>query len=557
MSTVAAEVGALGGRMTRQIAILDGGSALLPAAAIKALSAMPCVGAVTPDGQLTLDSIGGYDPTSDAASLYSTTQMIGAQQLWARGITGKGVGVALIDTGVAPVQGLNGSGQLFNGPDLSFDSQSPVLTYNDEYGHGTHMAGIIAGNDTFGGSTQYSGNSNQFTGVAPDARIVNLKVGDENGVVDVSQVLAEIDWVVQHKNDNSLNIRVLNLSFGTDSTQAYTLDPLAFAAEVAWRNGIVVVAAAGNSGGSSNGLANPATDPYLIAVGAADTQGSTSTSDDTVASFSSSGNGTRNPDVVAPGVHIASLRDPGSVVDTLYSSTGAVTGNARFFRGSGSSQAAAVVSGAAALLLQSHPGASPNQVKYALTASATSLANQPASAQGNGEIDVAAANRVNVGPGQAKQNFTQSTGTGSLEASRGSLHVVSNGAALTGERDILGNAFNSASMAAAEASGASWSGGTWNGASWSGASWSGASWSGASWSGASWSGASWSGASWSGASWSGASWSGASWSGASWSGASWSGASWSGASWSGASWSGASWSGCSWSGAGWSDYTWN
>jgi serine protease AprX len=531
-ATVDATVAAFGGHMTREISILNGGLALVPSDELGALRAAPGITEVTPDGKLTLNSIGGYDPTSDAASLSSTTQLIGAQKLWANGITGKGVGVALIDTGVAPVQGLNGSGQVFNGPDVSFDSQAPALTYNDEYGHGTHMAGIIAGNDTYGASTSYANNSNQFTGVAPDSHIVNVKVADENGVVDVSQVLAAIDWVVQHGNDNNLNIRVLNLSFGTNGVQAYQLDPLAFAAEVAWNKGIVVVASAGNAGSSSIGLEDPAADPFVIAVGAADTQGTTSTADDTVASFSSSGNGTRNPDVVAPGVHIASLRDPGSNLDQQFGSMGTVSSNTRFFRGSGTSQATAIVSGAAALLLQSHPGESPNEVKYALKTSATRLANQPASAQGYGEINVAAANSAGLPPGQVKQSYTQSTGKGTLEGARGSLHVVNNGVALAGEQDIFGNAFNAASMASAEANGASWSGGTWNGASWSGASWSGASWSGASWSGASWSGASWSGASWSGASWSGASWSGASWSGTSWSGTSWSTAGWADYSWS-------------------------
>ena len=543
---VAAEVAAFGGQMKRNIDLLNGGVASLPANEVRALSAAPGIAEVTPDGRLTFDAIGAYRPALDPASLYNTAAEIGAQRLWDNGITGQGVGVALIDTGVAPVQGLNGSGQVYYGPDLSFDSQTPALTNNDEYGHGTHIAGIIAGNDSYGAGTTYNGNTSQFTGIAPDSHIVSVKVGDENGVVDVSQVLAGIDWVVQHSNDNGLNIKVLNLSFGTQSLEPYQLDPLAFATEVAWRDGIVVVTSAGNNGASANGLSDPAYDPYVIAVGAADTQNTVSTSDDTVASFSSSGDGNRNPDVVAPGVHIASLRVPGSVIDQNFGPTGTVAANTRFFRGSGTSQAAAVVSGAAALLEQSHPDATPNQIKYRLTATANLLANEPATLQGNGEIDVAAANRAWVPPPAALQLFARSTGKGSLDAARGGLDVVANGVALTGEQDIFGNAFKSEQMARAEANGASWSGGTWNGASWSGASWSGASWSGASWSGASWSGASWSGASWSGATWTGAGWSGASWSGASWSGA----------SWSGASWSGASWSGASWSGAGWADYSW-
>ena len=131
----------------------------------------------------------------------------------------------------------------------------------------------------------YAGDTSDFLGVAPDARIVNVKVADESGAVDVSQVLAGIDWVVQHRNDSRLNIRVLNLSFGTNSLQSYILDPLAFAAEIAWKSGIVVVASAGNNGAASNGLSDPAYDPFLIAVGAADTQGSLNMANHTVAAL--------------------------------------------------------------------------------------------------------------------------------------------------------------------------------------------------------------------------------------------------------------------------------
>ena len=155
-------------------------------------------------------------------------------------------------------------------------------------------------------------------------------------------MIAAIDWVVQHAHDPGMNIRVLNLSFGTTSTQSYMLDPLAFATEVAWRQGIAVVAAVGNAGTSATGLADPAYDPYVIAAGAADHHGSMQYSQWTVATFSQMGDGTRNPNILAPGAHIQSLRDPGSYIDQTY--PGGVISD-RFFRGSGSSQATALVSG--------------------------------------------------------------------------------------------------------------------------------------------------------------------------------------------------------------------
>jgi serine protease AprX len=487
----------------------------VPSGALSALAAAPCVAEVTPDSPVQLASIGGYDPSTDVGSLFSTEQILGAQAAWQSGATGQGVGVALIDTGVAPVAGLNGPGQVTNGPDLSFDSQVPQLTYKDVFGHGTHMAGIIGGNDAYGTGSHYAGDTSHFFGVAPDAHILNIKVFDENGLADVSQVIAGIDWAVAHRNDPGLNIRVINLSFGTNSSQAYTLDPLAFSAEVAWRSGIVVVAAVGNNGPASGGVSDPAYDPYLLAVGAADTQNTLSTADDTVAHFSSVGNGARNPDLVAPGVHIASLRDPGSFIDLNYGAGATVA--SRFFRGSGSSMATAVVSGAAAVYLSAHPMATPDLVKYVFTSTLTPLLGQPASAQGGGELNLGAALNASTPLHLAQQTYPPSTGTGSLEASRGGVHLTAGGVALDGDRDIFGNAWNAASIAQATLNGVAWVGGTFNGAGWSGAGWSGAGWSGAGWSGAGWSGAGWSGAGWSGAGWSGAGWSGAGWSGAGWS----------------------------------------
>jgi serine protease AprX len=544
--TVAADVHALGGRTTRQIGILDGGSAVLPQASLAALSTAPCVVQVTPDTTLAPQSIGTYDPTTDAASLYNTTVMIGAQSAWKSGYTGQGIGVAVIDTGTAAVQGLNAASQVVNGIDVSFDSQSTALTRNDEYGHGTHLAGIIAGNDLYGQkkSTSYAGNTTSFLGVAPDAHILSVKAGDEQGVTDVSQIVAAIDWVVQHRNDNTMNIKVINLSYGTNSTQAYALDPLTYASEVAWRAGIVVVAAAGNNGGSSTtGLTDPALDPYVIAVGAADTQNTVSTGDDTVASFSSTGNGTRNPDLVAPGVHIASLRDPGSNIDLQFGSTADV--GTRFFRGSGTSQATAVISGAAALYLSDHKTATPDQVKIALTSTASKLTTGTAAAQGAGEVNVSKA--LTVVP-TTKQGFTQSTGTGTLEAARGGNHIISqrNGVALVGEEDILGHTWSSSSIAKLESTQTAWSGGTFNGSGWSGSGWSGSGWSGAQWSGSGWSGTAWSGSTWLGSTWTGSGWSGSGWSGSGWSGS----------GWSGSGWSGSGWSNGVWVGSGWADYSW-
>ena len=229
------------------------------------------------------------------------------------------------------------------------------------------------------------------------------------------------------------------------------------------------------------------------------------------------------------------LRAPGSYIDQN-NPNGAL--NDRYFRGSGTSEATAFVSGAVADLLQLHPDLTPDQVKEMLITSCDKLRSFNWKQQGCGELDMTQLLSAPVAPNLTAVQYLSrwgvkalSTGTGSLEASRGSDHIAMNGVVLQGEQDIFGMPFSSAAIAALEAAGSSWSGGIWNGSSWSGSSWSGSGWSGSSWSGSSWSDLLWSGSSWSGSSWSGSSWSGNSWSGSSWSGSSWSGAEWLGATW--------------------------
>jgi serine protease AprX len=476
----------------------------------------------------------GYDAASDVNSMASTADYTGAEAWWAAGYTGDGIDVALIDSGVSPVEGLTTAGKVIYGPDLSLESQAPNLTNLDTFGHGTFMAGLIAGRDTSLAGPYQLAAASEYRGMAPDARIVSLKVGTADGGTDVSQVIAAIDWVVQHRDDNGLHIRVLNLSYGTNSTNWFGVDPLAFAVEQAWDAGIVVVAAAGNSGyqakGSSPALADPAYDKRIIAVGASDSMGTAIQLDDTVPDFSAAAKtgSARAPDFVAPGTHIEGLRVPNSYIDTHVD--GKVVLDDRFMRGSGTSESTAIASGAAALILSKYPHATPDQIKRMLKLGAVDLPlGGKAGTVGSGELQ--------LGPILAMplpsyvQTVAPGTGTGTLEGSRGSDHLTRDGVVLKGEQDIFGKPFDSAAMAALEAASSSWSGGTWNDSSWSGSSWSGNSWSGTSWSGNSWSGNSWSGSSWSGNSWSGNSWSGSSWSGNSWSGNSWSGNSWSTASW--------------------------
>ncbi len=522
-----------GGHVTKVLKVVDGVSARVPASSVPALRSVPGVRSVTPDavGHLMgVDPSLGYDVTGDEGSLWDIGNITRARDVWNAGYTGSGVDVALIDSGVSPVQGLT-SGNVVDGPDLSFESQTPQLSHLDGFGHGTHMASIIVGRDVAESGSRYADPStHHFHGIAPDARLVSIKVASNTGATDVSQVIAAIDWVVQHAHDPGFNIRVLNLSYGTDSTQDAALDPLDYAVEQAWRAGIVVVVAAGNDGSSREALADPANDPLVIAVGADDPNNSDSVSDDSVASFSQRGTAARHIDLIAPGVHVLGLRDPGSRIDQA--NPGAVVGG-RFFRASGTSQSAAVVSGLTALYLSRYPSASPDQVKRILMATAETPGNNRYAGAGVPNIKAA----IQRGLPSGTQAPTGATGTGSLEASRGSVHVNDGTSDLTGEQDIFGHSFDSAAMAAAEALGNTWTGGSWNGNTWTGATWSANTWTGATWSGATWSGNTWTGNTWTGATWSGNTWTGNTWTGATWSGNTWTGATWSGATWSGATWS--------------------
>ena len=397
-----------------------------------------------------------------------------------RQLSGEGIDIAIIDSGVTQVQGLD-NGNVINGPDLTADAADPSTANIDLFGHGTHLAGIIAGND---GDVPVDGVPH-FTGIAPDARLINVKVADGEGATSIAQLIAGIEWVIANKQANGMNIRIITLAFGYD-WQGDMPDPLASAVEEAWNQGIVVVVSAGNNGNFSNGIDNPAVNPYVIAVAGSDQGDPIIPSDDIVADWSSSGDGYRNPDVAAPGRSIVSLRAPGSHADLTYPESHI---GDRFAVASGTSQAAAVTAGTIALLLDRNESLTPDQVKGLLMDSARNIADgERLDGDGRLRLNRALFRLRTKGPGSNVQQFH-------------------------GRPFLPPTGFGTG----ADSAGSGWSGGSWSGGSWSGGGWSGGSWSGGSWSGGSWSGAGWSGAGWSGGSWSGVGWAGGSWSGGGWS----------------------------------------
>src|SRR3954470_4326122 len=485
----------------------------------------------------TLDG-GVWNPTRDAGSMWSLTSGYGIQDAWLRGATGHDVTVAVIDTGVAPVPGLTAADdKLMNGPDLSFDGQSPDTRYVDGFGHGTHMAGIIGGEDD--GWKKDVPNPALFAGVAPESQILNVKVGTADGGVDVSQVIAALNWVTQHKDDAGMHVRVISLAYGTLSPQPWQVDPLARAVEDAWKAGITVVVAAGNDGNAATRLLMPALDPHVIAVGAADTEGTVDPSDDGLADFSSGGSAARHPDLLAPGKSVVSLRVEGSYADT-FSPEGRVAGDAsgRFFRGSGTSQATAFATGVVALMLDIKGDLKPDQVKAILMGTA-----RPVSGSAAGVVNVPAALAMvkvvktlstgvvidgSTGRVLSGLNLSPwSTGAGSLEQSRGGEHVVDpvSGAVLTGEVDALGNPWSGSAWASLSGGRKAWNHGTWNGQDWTGDGWQNRSWKAVPWTGIGWSGIPWNAhgnsATWEARSWRGQDWKARSWREESWSARSW------------------------------------
>ncbi|MGZ6672658.1 MAG: S8 family serine peptidase, partial [Solirubrobacteraceae bacterium] len=481
-----------GGTVGQALPVVNGFVAQVPAGSERALGATDGVAAVVLDSPMKgwADSK-AKDAAATAATpgttLSDVRQAIGADQ---SGATGSGVDVAVIDTGMVPVPALAGPGKVVQGPDFSDQSRDRDLAHLDTYGHGTHVAGIIAGDDPKSG----------FQGVAPGARLVNVKAAGADGSTSLGAIVASVGWVIAHRNDNGLHVRVLNLSFGTPPSR-YQSDLLAYAVEQAWKAGIVVVVSAGNEGDNHHGLTSPAYDPFILSIGADDLSGTAAVADDVVPSWSSRGLG-RNPDLVAPGRSIASLRDPNSALDLAHPE--ARVGD-DLLKGSGTSQAAAVVSGAVALLLERRPDLSPDQVKAMVKSSADPLSGPGPDAQGAGRLNVMRAlAAASPDPASVAQAFQPA-------AIRGIVAKLVAGLSKGRQADV----------GPVGPDGSSWGAGKWGGAKWGGAKWGGSSWGGSSWGGSSWGGSSWGGSSWGGSSWGGSSWGGSSWGGSSWGGSSW------------------------------------
>jgi serine protease AprX len=363
----------LGGAVLGQLPIVNGLVASLDHNGIVSLSNQSNVVYISKDRPLT--------PFFDNAA-----PAVNASAAWQSNYTGAGIGVALIDSGVNTHPDLFTTGLfptsrvVYNQSFVPGDSSAA-----DAYGHGTHIAGLIAGDGVSSTGPLFSQN---FKGIAPKANIVNLRVLDANGRATDSAVIAAISQAVNLKS--KYNIRVINLSLGRAVFESYRQDPLCRAVEQAWRNGIVVVVAAGNNGrylptSGYSTVTSPGNDPYVLTVGAMKPMGTPERTDDLIASYSSKGptilDHVVKPDVVAPGNLLVSTETSNT---TLYNTEltnrvpysayiygGSASPSKFYFELSGTSMATGVVSGAVADLLQARPLMTPDQVKARLMKTAS------------------------------------------------------------------------------------------------------------------------------------------------------------------------------------------
>ena len=318
-----------------------------------------------------------HDDRPTATHNYRTSVTVGATTVRQMlGLNGAGIGVAVIDSGIANWHDdlTNNSTKLYpygNQRVAKFVDfvNGHSLPYDDN-GHGTHVSGIIGGNgyDSLG----------QKAGIAPSASLISLKVLDANGTGTISHIIAALNWIAV--NAKTYNIRVVNMSVGATIRESYFTDPLTIAVKKVTDLGITVVAAAGNVGKNAagqeqfGGITAPGNAPWVLTVGASSTNGTPTRSDDTLGDYSSRGptyiDFIAKPDLVAPGTGTISLAAPGSTFYTTklqYLVSGQrLTANKPYLALTGTSMAAPVVSGTVALMLQANPSLTPNLIKAIL-----------------------------------------------------------------------------------------------------------------------------------------------------------------------------------------------
>ena len=482
----------VGGSILTQYHLINGVQALVPTALEPVLDALPGI-TVTSDLTVSVQSV----PESTGPHTPSDVflQETGAARLAAQGDTGQGVTVAVLDTGIDSLPDF--SGRLAGGVDLT-GGNNP---FQDGYGHGTFVGGLIAGNGASSGG--------QYSGEAPGARLVSIKVAGLNGITHLSTLITGLQWAVDHQN--AYGIKVLNLSLGYQSSQLTVTNPLDQAVQAVWNSGITVVTSAGNAGPFNGSILSPGDDPLVITVGALDDMATPSTADDEMTDFSSVGPTSRDgwvkPDLVAPGRSVVSLAAPGSDdrhrVPLGPDRRSQLRGLRYLVQRRDHQRGGSAGAGG-------QPGSVPQRGEGAPArhrrprASGESVRGRP-----RGARRLRGGHRGPDGlPPVGHRAHRDPARRDGLPVAQGIGRHLESGPVVRAQRE----------------SGSG--GGNWNGLAWSGADWNGWTWTGRSWNDGGWSGAAWNGEDWTGRSWNDGGWSGSAWNGAAWNGAAWDSSAW-------------------------------
>ncbi|MFL5847134.1 MAG: S8 family peptidase [Solirubrobacteraceae bacterium] len=573
---VRARIAATGGVVFDEVPLINGLGVRMRASDAVALADLAGVRAVSLNAKV--ESTGAVLDASRLSSAY--IQAIRADKAWANGHTGKGVGIAVIDSGLA------GGLPDFKGADgKSRGVVSAVVNprtgdAKDTFGHGTHIAGLAAGN----GFNRATGDPlyGKYAGVAPDANVIAVKADNGSGATDVISLIDGLHFVVTHAKQ--YNIRVVNLSVRTEAANSYRTDPLDAAVEAVWMHGIVVVAAAGNLGESADAVSHaPGNDPYVITVGAVDDHGTKGISDDELAIWSGHGttqDGFAKPDVLAPGAHLVAPLAPGSY---YASACAACVVDGQYIRLGGTSMATGVVSGAIAAIVQAHPEWTPNQIKATLLRRSREVNSDDGAVGREIALDKVLYSNNGRAEAPANQGLTPSNlidpATGTINATDESWAASSWGASSWGASSWGASSWGASSWGAAglQQYVADWAGASYTGVGldpttfdagnpqncWQLARTAASSWGASSWGASSWGSADLDAAktgcdaaskaaaegqasSWGASSWGASSWGASSWGASSWGASSWGASSWGASSWGASSWGASSWGATSW-----------
>jgi serine protease AprX len=469
----------------------------------------------TVSGSVSRTKTTGSVDSSHLATTYPIDT--GAQSVWAGqanpAATGQGITVAILDSGV------DISHPDLTGHVLAVNVNQTAQNANDGYGHGTHVAGVVGGQDPTG----------QYDGIAPKATVLSVKLSDDTGAAYESDVLRGLEWVELHRA--AYHIRAINLSVSTSVPASYATSPIDAAVEHLWSEGVTVVAAAGNMGNAQDAVwYAPGNDPLVITVGCLDENQTVSPSDDSLCPISSRGvteDGFAKPDLLAPGRKIVSALAGGINGPTVLTQEfpDRITDDGHHLRLSGTSMSAPMVTGAVALLLQNHPNLTPDQIKQLLVNSASAYPGQPDQA---GTLNIAAALSAAAHPPTAGLTFPVPVG--------GTISAAGSHAALWDGSRWSSTYWDGSRWVSAYLDSANWSGSRFDNSRWNVASFDGSRWVSAYWDNSHWNVASFDGSNWVNAYWDNSHWNNSHWNLATFDGSSWDNSHWNNSHWNGSTW---------------------